>query len=204
MLVNKFCVSSLDAQYSCTLFLLQIVWENRNLGANNGCRARVTVDGTDFRIFEPIPFHVKWFSHKFNGPGLRYEIGISIQTGDIVWVHGPFRCGEWPDLRIAREALIYALDPGEMYLADGGYYDGNNWSDTPNGLNDYEQYQKSLARARHETANARFKMWGALRQIYRHKRESHWAVFNAIANITQLTIRNGEPLFQVQYNENEH
>ena len=204
MLVNAFCVSSLDAQYSCTLFLLQIVWENRNLGNNNGSRARVTVDGTDFRILEPIPFNVKWFSHKFSGPGLRYEIGISIQTGDIVWVHGPFLCGEWPDLRIAREALVYALDAGEMYLADGGYLDGNNWSDTPNGLNNLEQYQKSLARARHETVNARFKMWGALRQQYRHKKESHWAVLNAIANITQLTIRNGEPLFQVHYDENDH
>jgi hypothetical protein len=185
-------------------FLLQIVWENRNLGNNHGSRARVTVDGTDFRIQEPSPFNPKWYGHKFNGPGLRYEIAISIQRGDIVWVHGPFPCGAWPDLRIAREALIYALDPGEMYVADGGYFDGNNWSDTPNGLNDIEQQQKSLARARHETANARFKMWSVLQERYRHNKESHGDVFNAIANITQLSIQNGEPLFQINYNESAH
>jgi hypothetical protein len=185
-------------------FLLQIDWNNRNLGNNNGSLACVTVDGTDFRIQEPSPFNPKWYGHKFNGPGLRYEVAISIQTGDIVWVHGPFPCGEWPDLRIAREALVYALDAGEMYVADGRYHDGNNWSDTPNGLNTLEQHQKSLVRARHETANARFKMWSTLGQKYRHKKESHWAVFNAIANITQLSIRNGEPLFQVDYNESNH
>jgi hypothetical protein len=33
----------------------------------------VTVDGTDFRINEP--------SHKFKGPGLRYEVAISIKGG---------------------------------------------------------------------------------------------------------------------------
>jgi hypothetical protein len=100
----------------------------------------VTADGTDFPILEQFPFDVKWFSHKFNGPGVRYEVAISIQMGDIVWVHGPFPCGKWPDLQVARDALIYALDAGEMYLADGGYYDGNNWSDTPNGLNNFEQH----------------------------------------------------------------
>lgn len=189
----------------CTVLLtLQIDWDRRNLGNHQGTRARVTVDGTDFGINEPSPFDPRWFSHKFNGPGLRYEIAIAIQSGDIVWLHGPFPCGDWPDLRIARESLIYALDPGEVYVADGGYYDGENWSDTPNGLNTFEQAQKALARARHETANGRFKMWSVLRQRYRHKRESHSAVFHAIVNITQLAIQNGEPLFQIMYNEMEH
>lgn len=33
----------------------------------------------DFRIYVPKLFSPKWFSYKFNGPGLRYEEGISIQ-----------------------------------------------------------------------------------------------------------------------------
>lgn len=41
----------------------------------------VTVDGTDFRINEPTDFSTKWFSHKFKGPGLRYEVAISIKGG---------------------------------------------------------------------------------------------------------------------------
>jgi hypothetical protein len=41
----------------------------------------VTVDGTDFRINKPTDFSTKWFSHKFKGPGLRYEVVISIKGG---------------------------------------------------------------------------------------------------------------------------
>ncbi len=55
---------------------------------------------------EPTEFDSKWQSHKFNGPGLRYEIGICIRTGDVVWAHGGMPCGEWPDLRLARNAII--------------------------------------------------------------------------------------------------
>lgn len=41
------------------------------------------VDGTDFRIEEPKPFSSGWYSHKFNGPGVRYEVGLAIQRGYI-------------------------------------------------------------------------------------------------------------------------
>jgi hypothetical protein len=59
-----------------------------------------------------------------NGPGVRYEIGICIQTGVPVWTNGPYPFGSWPDLRIAPHALVDAFDPGEYYIADGGYRDG--------------------------------------------------------------------------------
>ena len=140
-------------------------------------------------------------SHKLKAAGLRYEIAICIQTGEPVWINGPFPCGRWPDLRIAREALVYALDPGEYYLADGGYRDGNQYSVTPTGLNFFEDHQKAVVRARHETYNKRLKQWGALRQLYRHDRTTHSQVFRAIANIVQVTIMNGEPLFDLEYND---
>jgi hypothetical protein len=41
----------------------------------------VTVDGTYFRINEPTDFSTKWFSHKFKGPGVRYEVAISTGGG---------------------------------------------------------------------------------------------------------------------------
>jgi hypothetical protein len=46
--------------------------------------------GTDFRILEPTEFDQKWFSHKFRGSGVRYEIGLCIATGNIVWAHGEY------------------------------------------------------------------------------------------------------------------
>jgi hypothetical protein len=96
------------------------------------------------------------------------------------------------------------LDDDEYYLADGGYYDGNQWSDTPKGLHDFDQRQKAAVRARHETANSRFKQWNILSSTYRHRLTDHSAVFRAIACITQLGIINGEPLFGVEYNDNDH
>ena len=69
----------------------KIWWKNRLIG-DTGNDALVTVDGTDFRIQEPIPFNRRWYSKKFNGPALRYEVGISINTGYIVWFNGPLVC----------------------------------------------------------------------------------------------------------------
>ena len=49
--------------------------------ADPGQRCKITVDGTDFRIQEPGPFNLKWYSHKLKWPGLHYEIGVCIKTG---------------------------------------------------------------------------------------------------------------------------
>ena len=69
----------------------KIKWHKR-LGGRSFDGCRISVDGTDERICEPTPFGPKWYSHKFHGPGLRYEIGIGIETGYIVWAHmGLFR-----------------------------------------------------------------------------------------------------------------
>jgi hypothetical protein len=133
---------------------LQIRWENRMM-LDNGSICKISLDGSDFSIFGQYPFSGSWFSHKLKGPGLRYEIGLCIQTGWIVWAAGPYPCGLWPDLRIARNQLVHELDYGEMYLADGGYSDGHIFADTPNGLNDWDQRMKSVCRARHETVNSR-------------------------------------------------
>lgn len=67
--------------------------------------------------------HPKWFSHKFKGPGIRYEVGLCIKTGKIVWVNGAYPCGFWPDLKIARASYIYQVDANELTLADKGYRD---------------------------------------------------------------------------------
>ena len=81
----------------------------------------MTVDGTDFRIQQPHPFNKKWYSHKFKGPGLRYEVAVCIQTGDVVWINGPFPCGKWPDLKIFQLRLKHMLGPEEKVEADDGY-----------------------------------------------------------------------------------
>jgi hypothetical protein len=49
---------------------------------------------------------------------LTYKIVIAIQSGYIVWKNGPYPCGTYPDLTIARHKLLHKLLPGEKFIAD--------------------------------------------------------------------------------------
>jgi DDE superfamily endonuclease len=117
-----------------------------------GNRCKISIDGTDCPIEEPQPFNKKYYSHKFNGAGVKYELGLCIVTGWIVWYNGPFPCGN-TDLQIARLRVCTHLEKEERILADGGYRDDGQYFDTPTGLHNKGQCMRSLCRARHETVN---------------------------------------------------
>jgi len=79
----------------------------------------MSIDCVDFSIPNYGP---AYSSHKFRGKsGLRYELGICIQTGDCVWINGPYRCGKNPDITIFRDSLLSHLEEGERVEADDGY-----------------------------------------------------------------------------------
>ncbi|RLN99712.1 hypothetical protein DYB28_001948 [Aphanomyces astaci] len=121
----------------------------------------------DFRIHEQIPFDRKWYSHKFHGPGLRYEVGIWIRTGNIVWVNGGPRCGEWPGLRLARDSYISMVRRGELTLAEKEYSDPNYFIYPCSQLQNPRCHKDIMAR--HETINKRTKLFGALSREFRHR-----------------------------------
>ena len=172
---------------------------------DNGSRCKISVDGTDFQVLEPAPFNKKWFSKKFKGPGVRYEVGICIQTGWIVWVNGPFPCGEWNDLKIALSDLVHNFVGDERAVADRGYKGHPQYFDTPWRYldNDEQKRRKALARARHECVNRRFKQWRILHDVFRHAIPKHGVVFMAVANIEQVLISR-RPMWQVDYNDRVH
>ena len=58
--------------------------------------------------------------------------------------------------------------------------------------------RKSLARARHECVNRRFKKWKILGNVFRHALTKHCRVFHAVANIEQFLIELC-PMWQVDY-----
>ena len=99
---------------------------------------------------------------------MRYEVAISIFSGDIVWIYGPHRGGKH-DLTIFREKLMLLLEEGEMVEADQGYVGEADWI---RAKEDYqtvkERREKGRIRNRHETCNGRFKCWGILKQEFRH------------------------------------
>jgi hypothetical protein len=165
-----------------------------------GNLCKLSIDGTDCPIEEPQPFNRKYFSHKFHGPGLKYEIGICIQTGWICWFNGPFPAGN-PDLKISRMGICHHLEEKEMLLADGGYRDGRVHFDTPTGLNNPGQRMRSLCRARHETVNGKIKSFKVTSTKFRNELANHQKCFHAILILTQMYIMKYDTNFEVFYNE---
>jgi hypothetical protein len=50
-----------------------------------------SVDGVNCRIQEVRKDPgSKWFDYKSNGAGVGYELGIAIQSGNLIWIRGPF------------------------------------------------------------------------------------------------------------------
>jgi len=169
------------------------------LDKGNDCL--ITNDGTDFRVAE----HGKiWYSFKYKKSGVRYEVGLCIFTGEIVWISGPYECGKWNDISIFRNALMSELSPAERVEADDGYIGEHpRHIKCPKGFANQEQtlFMQQRVRNRQETVNKRFKNWGILKEVYRHAIPKHGDVFRAIVVITQLSITNGEQLFECGYKD---
>lgn len=147
----------------------------------------------DFKILEPSPFNKGWYSHKFKSSGLRYEIGLNIRTGDIVWAFGGYPCGLYPDLNLARESYVHSVEPGEKKLADRIYKDDHFI--LPNAQN---RTLHNNIMSRHETVNKRMKQFNILKHEFRHTLDKHPSIFHAVANLTQLVLETEQPLFAVQ------
>ena len=180
-------------------FYYQVKWQNRHRG-HSSVKAKVSVDGTDFRLRQQDDGKL-YYSHKFKSSGYRYEVAISIEKGDIVWVNGPFPCGAFPDINIFRRGLKnLLLRSGEKAQADLGYRGEPIVIIVPNEY-DSKAIKKLKAdvRARHETANRRLKQYGVLFQVFRHSLDKHKHCFDACDVLAQMEIISGEPLYQVQY-----
>lgn len=157
----------------------------------------VYVDGTDCPVQEPQGFNRRYYSHKFKSAGLRYEVAVSLDSGDIVWVHGPYPCGSYPDVLIFRRGLKSVLEDGEFVLADKRY--NENCCITPRTLS--SPINPALHEAfadRHETVNNRLKDFFVLRNTFRHDRNLHGVAFHAVANVTQYMLKHN-PLYDVSF-----
>ena len=142
-----------------------------------------------------------WYSFKHNGPGIRYEIALSLKHGHIVWVEGPYPCGQWPDIKIFRHCLRNFLDPSERVEADDGYIgDQPKYCKTPGGFSSRTENideKRRRIRARHETVNLRLKHFCILNKTYRHNLKDHAFVFGTVAVLVQLSLENSDPLLDL-------
>jgi hypothetical protein len=78
-----------------------IVFESRLIkDVGNNCL--MSIGGTDFQITQkdPATRGNAFASHKYAGKSAhRYELGINILAGNLVWVSGPYPAGKWNDIK---------------------------------------------------------------------------------------------------------
>lgn len=155
----------------------------------------MSVYGTDCRVSEPQPFHTKWYSHKFNGPGLRYVLVMSIGTKNIVWINGPFPCGSFPDVRIFKAFLQQKLNDDETLIADRGYRNIKCVYEAPG----HDESISSAIRAIHKVVYRRLKQFCVLRCRFRHRFMIHPDCFHAVSVLTYIMIGKSDSMFYISY-----
>ena len=176
-------------------------FENRHCRNNFRYVAKVSIDGTDCPIWEPWPFDPKWFSHKFKSAGLRYEVGLCINTGEIVSVFGGYPCGDWPDLEVARDGILNLIDDDEKVISDSGYRGDPRILHNTGDWTTYTARTRSNVRARHETVNSRIKAYAITSTKFRHDLIIHTQCFYSVINLVQIELRYESSLFQIEYEE---
>ena len=118
-----------------------------------------------------------------------------LSSSSIVWAHGPFAAGKYPDLSIFRSHMCEILAENERVLADRGYR--NSRCLTPYDCIENRKVH-SDPRARHEAVNLRLKHFNVLQQSFRHKLDLHGLCFHAIVHLVQILLHD-EPLFSVNF-----
>jgi hypothetical protein len=162
----------------------------------------MSVDCVDIRVKQKGP---TFSSHKLKKKSaLQYEVGVGIMSGEIVWINGPFPAGMFNDITIFRDCLESCIDHMERVEADDGYRgDPTTWkvpADVLTRSGEEEDKMQMRVQGRHETINARLKFFKILGdQSFCHDETQHEYVFRAVAVLVQIALKNGDPLFQVDY-----
>ena len=197
-------------------------WDNPDNPASNGKQTifTFTVDGKHCPIQEPTCDSFEesrtYYSHKYNGAGLDYEIAISIFTQQCIWASGPYKAGK-NDLSVFRHKLkdrvLQAREETGVKIrgiADRGYRGERDILSVPSS-NDEEVVRdfKGRALSRHENFNGRIFNFDVMSETFRSKGnkkwdgkttgfvEKHGLCFDAVVVIVQLQLENGSPLFEV-------
>ena len=180
-----------DCQY-CFLMLMSIKLKQNNrksrgIDLEDGKSVMyVSVDGTDVRLQEPTPFNRLWYSHKFRAADLRYEMGVSLVSGETVWLYGPFPDGLHNDQSILNRNLVGRLDENEKVLGDRGYRSPRIVHSL--GASNEKERREKLLRAYHEQINGKIKSFSSISQRWRHELHKHSTCMFAVVNIVQLQL----------------
>ena len=138
------------------------------LSTENGIRAKLTAPGCDARLER------QWRLAR-----------------DIVWTHRPFPCGSCADLIIFHMGMLSAMSEGERIVADALYRNEECFLDPDRAM--IGELRRRM-RAQYESVNSRLKQFAAMGSAFRRSISLHSVCFHAAINLTQLMLRNGNPL----------
>jgi hypothetical protein len=96
------------------------------------------------------------------------------------------------------------LEQGEHIKADDGYIgEVPLCVKCPKSFTNPEECMAMQRRvcSQQETVKTRFKNWGYLSMRFQHAISKHGNVFWAVAVVAELSIQNGEALFDVEYDD---
>ena len=167
----------------------------------------ISVDCVNFRAWEKkhptLNKDPKFYDHKHNSCGFKYEIALRVYEPKFAWIKGPIRCGKGDREVFKEDGLREKMRSGhgnKMGIADGGYegQEAIGFLCLPNSTNPRGLQQlKSRALCRHESLNGRLVDFGILQQTFRHGMECHKVALEAVAVIVQYQMDNGAPIFDV-------
>ena len=158
-------------------------------------------------IEEPRKFpDRKWYSHKFHGPALTYQIVLSVHESKVLSIIGPYPAGNTDIIVFRKGGGIKELIPhGTRLIGDRGYAGEPEKISAPNEHDTLRATQfKGRVRSRHETFNGRLNDFNVLDQAYRHSGrqpvvsdiyDDHKQVFESVCILVQYDLKY-LPLFQ--------
>ena len=126
---------------------------------------------------------------------MRYEIGLEVESGYIVWAYGGFPAGSNRDIDISRKRFVKKLQPNERAVADKGYRHSDSFYVCENNDPCNKRIKQILAR--HENVNRRVKTFDCMSGVFRHDLSLHRDYFYAVVNIVQISIENGDKLPEI-------
>jgi hypothetical protein len=131
-------------------------------------------------------------SHKYAEFCHALQAGRGHSGGNLVWIQGPYPAGKYTDIKIFYKVLVQA-DKGYC-----GHMDSEMPRERPTNSAE-KQAMQARVRTCHKTLNGRLKTWGIFSRVFRHNILPRGGdVFRVCSVVTQLTMENGEPLFEVE------
>jgi hypothetical protein len=123
-------------------------------------------------------------SHKYAGKSaLRYELGIDILVGNLVWIQGQYSAGKYTDIKFSTRFCVISSS------RVSGSRPTRATAATPTKANPAEnRTMQARVRARHKTLNGWLKNWGILSQVFRHHITMHGDVYRACVVVSRLTV----------------